>query len=100
MFDLYACMERKHYALDMVEYLTAKDLDKFDISRIPEVVSPSLNFNIPETYIFYINYNKDKISDEEREYYLQIAKSLKEEEKTIFEQALTKLTRSSENISN
>jgi len=92
MFDLYTCMERKHYSLDMVEYLKKDDLDKFDISRIPEVVSPSLNFNVPETYIFYINYNKDKISDEEREYYLQIAKSLKEEEKALIEQALTKLT--------
>lgn len=92
MFDLNTCFERKHYSLDMCEYLTEKDLDKFDISRIPEVISPSLNFNVPETYIFYINYNKDKISDEEREYYLQIAKSLKDEEKTFIEEALTKLT--------
>ena len=91
MFDLYSCMERKHYSLDMCEYLTEKDLDKFDISRIPEVISPSLNFNVPETYIFYINYNKDKISNEEREYYLQMAKSLKAEEKAFIEQALTKL---------
>lgn len=92
MFDLHSCLERKHYSLDMVQYLKKEDLEIFDISRIPEVLSPSLNFKSPETFYFYVNYNKDKISEDEREYYLQIAQELKQEEKLFIDEALSKLT--------
>lgn len=91
-------MANRHYTLDMVEYLKEDDLMKFDIMRIPEVVAPSLNFDNVETYYFYLDYNKDKITDEERQFYLQIIEDIKGLETAYIELALEKLKLSSVNI--
>lgn len=98
MFDYYKCTEQRQYTMDMVTYLKKEDLDKFDIMRVPDVVAPTLHHENPQTYVFYLDVMKDKVSSEEKEFYQEVIKDLREKENVFIEHALKKLTLSS-NIS-
>ena len=85
-------MDTRQYTMDMVTYLKKEDLDKFDIMRVPDVVAPTLHHDNPQTYIFYLDVMKDKISDEEKAFYQEVIDDLKSKEQEFIEQALKKLT--------
>lgn len=98
MFDYYNCTEQRQYTMDMVTYLKKEDLDKFDIMKVPDVVAPTLHHDNPQTYVFYLDIMKDKISTEEKAFYQEVIYDLQAKDNQVIEEALKKLTLSS-NIS-
>lgn len=61
-------------------YLTEQDLNYIDISDIPRILGEHFDSNNWETYLVYYNLRKNNMTEEEKKYYLNIIKELREKE--------------------
>ena len=66
--------------LEQFQYLKVEDLKKPNIENIPKLLGEKYNCKNSDTYLLYLNFNYDKMDEEEKEYYKNIIKELKESE--------------------